>query len=187
MGLFEIVVIAVALAMDAFAVSVALGLSMKNPGYREMLIPGIYFGLFQFLMPITGYFAGVYFASGIQDADHWIAFVLLGLIGGKMIKESLAKDNAEKIAGDSLRCMKMLVLALATSIDALAVGVTFAFFAVRIIEAAAIVGTITFCISVCGVKMGSLFGARYKSGAEFVGGVILILIGTKIVIEHTLA
>ncbi|MDR0736677.1 MAG: manganese efflux pump MntP family protein [Zoogloeaceae bacterium] len=186
MGLFEIVVISLGLAMDAFAVSIALGLSTKNLGYREMIIPGIHFGAFQFLMPVAGYFAGVYFAHGIQNLDHWIAFVLLGLIGGKMIKESFSKDD-EDAARYSFRFVKMLVLALATSIDALAVGVTFAFFAVNILKAAAIIGVITFFISVCGVKIGNLFGARFKSKAEFTGGAILILIGAKIVIEHTFA
>ncbi|MDR0673169.1 MAG: manganese efflux pump MntP family protein [Zoogloeaceae bacterium] len=185
MGLFEIVVISIGLAMDAFAVSIALGLSVKKPGYREMLIPGIHFGAFQFLMPVAGYFAGFYFASRIQSLDHWIAFVLLGLVGGKMIRESLSKDDREATERYSFRFTKMVVLALATSIDALAVGVTFAFFEVNILKAAAIIGVITCFISICGVKIGSLFGARFKSGAEFAGGAILILIGTKIVLEHT--
>ncbi|MDR1350071.1 MAG: manganese efflux pump MntP family protein [Zoogloeaceae bacterium] len=184
MGLFEIIVIAIGLAMDAFAVSIALGLSIKNLKYREMIIPGIYFGGFQVLMPIAGYFAGVYFANRIQNLDHWIAFILLGSIGGKMIKESFSKDKNEGTNGYSLKFAKMLVLALATSIDALAVGITFAFFEVNIIKAAAIIGIITFFISVCGVKIGAIFGTRFKSKAEFIGGAILIIIGMKILIEH---
>jgi putative Mn2+ efflux pump MntP len=187
MGLFEIVIISTGLAMDAFAVSIALGLSVKNLGCREMMMPGIHFGSFQFLMPLAGYFAGVHFAREIQGLDHWIAFVLLGLIGGKMIWESLSRDDEKKADRYSFQFTKMLVLALATSIDALAVGVTFAFFAVNILEAAAIIGVITFFICVCGVKIGNLFGTKFKARAEFVGGAILILIGTKILLEHTFA
>ncbi|MDR0586741.1 MAG: manganese efflux pump MntP family protein [Treponema sp.] len=185
MGLLEIVLIAVGLAMDAFAVSITLGLPIKKPKPIEIIIPGAYFGFFQSLMPMIGYFAGIYFTNKIQNSDHWIAFILLGFIGGKMIKESFSKEaKEEKPDKDSFGFIKMLVLAIATSIDALAVGVTFAFFKVNIYMAILITGTITFFISMCGVIIGNMFGAKFKSKAEFAGGVALIIIGIKIVIEH---
>jgi putative Mn2+ efflux pump MntP len=185
MGLPEIFLIAVGLAMDAFAVSITLGLSVKTLKPREILIPGAYFGFFQFLMPLAGYFGSVYFANRIQNLDHWISFVLLGFIGGKMIKESFSKDRREE-RGDavSLGFIKMLILSLATSIDALAVGVTFAFFKVRIYMAVLITGAITFFISMGGVIIGNVFGIKFKSQAEFLGGLVLILIGVKIILEH---
>ncbi|MDR1147060.1 MAG: manganese efflux pump MntP family protein [Spirochaetaceae bacterium] len=184
MGFFEIVLIAVGLSMDAFAVSISLGLSVTKPKVKELIIPGIYFGGFQALMPAIGYFAGNYFANKIQNADHWIAFVLLGFIGGKMIKESFSKENDEKKQSDAFGFVKMLVLAIATSIDALAVGITFAFFEINIFKAVLITGVTTFFISVCGVKIGNIFGTKFKSKAEFAGGTVLILIGIKILIEH---
>jgi putative Mn2+ efflux pump MntP len=184
MGLFEIIVIAVGLAMDAFAVSITLGLSVKNLRFRQMMIPGIYFGFFQALMPAIGYFVGIYFADKIQNLDHWIAFALLGFIGGRMIKESFSKERNDEAAEYSFKFIQMLVLALATSIDALAVGITFAFFKVNIIKAITITGVITFFISIGGIKIGNIFGTKYKSRAEFIGGAILIIIGIKIVIEH---
>jgi putative Mn2+ efflux pump MntP len=185
MSIFEIVLIAIGLAMDAFAVSITLGLSVTKPTAKELIIPGIYFGVFQALMPAIGYFAGTYFAYKIQNADHWIAFVLLGIIGGKMIKESLSKKrDKDKPAEYTFRFTKMLALAIATSIDALAVGITFAFFKVHIFKTILITGTITLFISLCGVKIGSIFGTRFKSKAEFAGGAVLILIGIKILIEH---
>jgi len=183
MKLLDIVLIAVGLSMDAFAVSIVLGLSVEKPKIREMFIPGIFFGGFQALMPITGYFAGFYFASKINAFEHWIAFVLLGIIGGNMIKESLSKKE-EKLNEDSFQFMKMLVLAIATSIDAFAVGVTFAFFKIHIFRAAVIIGSITFIFSMAGVKIGNIFGTKFKSKAEFVGGVVLVLLGVKIVVEH---
>jgi len=183
MKLFEIVLIAIGLSMDAFAVSITLGLSVKKPKIREMLIPGIFFGGFQALMPITGYFAGYYFASKVEEFAPWIAFVLLGFIGGNMIKESLSKKE-EKLNENSFQFMKMLVLAIATSIDALAVGVTFAFFRINIFSAALIIGSITFVFSIAGVKIGNIFGIRFKSKAEFVGGAVLVLLGVKIILEH---
>jgi putative Mn2+ efflux pump MntP len=183
MRLFEIILIAVGLSMDAFAVSITLGLSVKEPKAREIIIPGVFFGFFQALMPIIGYFAGTYFAGKIQEFDHWIAFVLLGIIGGKMIKESLSKKEEENNA-DYFQFMKMLVLAIATSIDALAIGVTFAFFNINIFKAAIIIGSITFFLSMIGVKIGNIFGAKFKSKAEFIGGAVLVLLGIKIVIEH---
>jgi putative Mn2+ efflux pump MntP len=185
MGLFEIALIAVGLSMDAFAVSVTLGLSVQKPRPVEYLIPGIYFGFFQALMPFTGYFAGTYFAGKIQHFDFWIAFALLGFIGGKMIKDSFAKEEEE--TAPSFRFIKMLVLAVATSIDALAVGITFAFFAINIFIAILIIGLTTFCLSIVGVKIGSVFGARFKSKAEFAGGIVLVLLGVKILIEGLIA
>jgi putative Mn2+ efflux pump MntP len=186
MGLFEIILIAVGLAMDAFAISISLGLAAKKPGLKETIIPGLYFGFFQALMPAIGYFAGVYFANQIQNLDHWIAFVLLGFIGGKMIKDSFSKNrDKEETAGYSLAFTKMLVLAVATSIDALAVGITFAFFKIHLWSAILITGMTTFVISVCGVKIGNVFGTKFKSQSEFIGGAVLVLIGIKIVIEHT--
>jgi len=186
MKLFEIVLIAIGLSMDAFAVSITLGLSVKKPKIREMLIPGIFFGGFQALMPVTGYFAGYYFASKVEEFAPWIAFVLLGIIGGNMIKESLSKKE-EKHNENSFQFIKMLVLAIATSIDALAVGVTFAFFRINIFSAALIIGSITFAFSMVGVKIGNIFGTRYKSKAEFAGGLVLVLLGIKIIVEHLFA
>ena len=185
MGLLEIVLIALGLSMDAFAVSITLGLSVEKPTPKEIIIPGLYFGLFQALMPVIGYFTGIYFVTKIQNLDHWIAFILLGFIGGKMIKDSFSRTgNAEKTTEYSFTFRKMLILALATSIDALAIGVTFAFFDVNIFKAAMIIGTITFFISIGGVKIGAVFGTRFKSKAEFIGGAVLVIIGIKIVIEH---
>jgi putative Mn2+ efflux pump MntP len=183
MKLLDIILIAVGLSMDAFAVSIVLGLSVEKPKAREILIPGIFFGGFQALMPVTGYFAGFYFAGKINAFEHWIAFVLLGIIGGKMIKESLSKKQEEPNEYN-LQFMKMLGLAIATSIDAFAVGVTFAFFKIHIFRAAMIIGSITFSLSMAGVKIGNIFGTRFKQKAEFIGGVILVLLGVKIVIEH---
>ena len=185
MRFWEIFLIGVGLSMDAFAVSITLGLSAKNPKIIEILIPGIYFGFFQALMPLIGYFGGTYFARYVQSLEHWVAFVLLGFIGGKMIKDSFSKDE-EKTDTHPFQFMKMLLLAIATSIDALAVGVTFAFFKLNIFTAILIVGLTTFCISTAGVKTGIIFGTKFKSKAEFVGGAILVLIGVKILIEHFL-
>ena len=183
MGLFEIILIAVGLSMDAFAVSITLGLSVKKPGVKEVLTPGIYFGFFQAIMPLIGYFSGVHFANKIQNSDHWIAFVLLGFIGGKMIKDSFSKKEKE-IDKNPFRFRTMLLLAIATSIDALVVGITFAFLKTNIFKAILIIGLITFCISIGGMKMGNKLGARYESKAEFVGGAILVILGFKILIEH---
>jgi len=185
MKLLEIVLIAVGLSMDAFAVSITLGLSVKKPKTREILVPGVFFGFFQALMPITGYFAGFYFASKVEEFGPWIAFILLGIIGGNMIRESLSKKE-DNLNEDYFQFLKMLVLAIATSIDALAVGVTFAFFKINIFKAAIIIGLITFFLSMVGVKIGNIFGTKYKSKAEFTGGAVLVLLGIKIVIEHLL-
>jgi putative Mn2+ efflux pump MntP len=183
MALFEIILIAIGLSMDAFAVSITLGLQADKPKVKEILTPGIFFGFFQAFMPIMGFFAGIYFANRIQEIDHWIAFVLLGIIGGKMIKDSFSKSE-EELDENHFKFSKMLVLAIATSIDALAVGITFAFFKVEIFKAAIIIGLITFVISMSGVKIGSIFGTKFKSKAEFVGGAVLVLLGIKILIEH---
>ena len=183
MTLLEIILIAIGLSMDTFAVSITFGLSVRKPKLQEMLIPGIYFGFFQALMPLIGFFAGTYFAGKIQNLDHWIAFVLLSIIGGKMIKESFSKDD-EKVNENSFKFFKMLLLAIATSIDALAVGITFAFFETNIFKAIIIIGLTTLLISLCGVKIGNVFGSKLKSKAEFLGGAVLILIGIKILFEH---
>ena len=183
MGIPEIIVIAVSLSMDAFAVSITLGLAINKSSVIENLAPGMYFGFFQALMPLVGYFAGTYFAKKIQYLDHWVAFVLLGFIGGKMIKDSFSKDKEEPDK-NPLQFVKMLLLAVATSIDALAVGITFAFFRVNIFIAIIITGLTTFCISTAGVKAGIVFGTKYKSKAEFAGGAVLIILGLKKLVEH---
>ncbi|MDR0662762.1 MAG: manganese efflux pump MntP family protein [Spirochaetaceae bacterium] len=190
MGLLEIILIAVSLAMDAFAVSITLGLSVKKcpskkPKLTEIMIPGLYFGFFQSLMPAIGYFAGIFFVSKLEDLDHWIALALLGCIGGKMIKDSFSKeDREEKHDKNSFGFVKMLLLAIATSIDALAVGTTFAFFKVNIYTAIAITGPVTFFIATSGVLIGSVFGTKFRSKAEFAGGAVLVIIGIKILAEH---
>jgi putative Mn2+ efflux pump MntP len=171
--------------MDAFAISITLGLSLKKPSIIAIFIPGLYFGFFQALMPFAGFYTGTYFAHNIQFLDHWIACVLLGFIGGKMIKDSFSREE-EKPQEAPFQFIKMLVLALATSIDALAVGITFAFFALNIFTAILITGLTTFCISTAGVKVGNIFGTQFKSKAEFSGGAVLVLLGLKILIEHLL-
>ncbi|MCL2179857.1 MAG: manganese efflux pump MntP family protein [Treponema sp.] len=187
MSLIEIILIAVGLSMDAFAVSITLGLSVSKPKTSELLIPGIYFGFFQALMPAVGFFAGFYFAGMVDKFEHWIAFILLCFIGGKMIKDSFDKDAGEnKSDENAFKFTKMLVLAVATSIDALAVGVTYAFYKVNILAAALLTGVITFIISVFGVKIGNIFGIKYKSKAELAGGIILVLLGIKFLVEHFL-
>ncbi|MDR2178373.1 MAG: manganese efflux pump MntP family protein [Treponema sp.] len=186
MGLPEIVLIAVGLAMDAFAVSITLGLSVEKPKPAQIIIPGVYFGFFQSLMPAIGYAAGIFFVNKFEALDHWIAFVLLGFIGGKMIKDSFSKEReGEKPGKNSFGAVRMLVLSVATSIDALAVGTTFAFFEINIYTAILITGLVTFFIAMGGVIIGNVFGTRYKSKAEFAGGAVLVIIGIKIVIEHT--
>ncbi len=180
MSLFELFILAVSLSMDAFAVSVCKGLSLGKIKTKHMLIAGAWFGGFQALMPLIGYFMGSFFADLIVQYDHWIAFVLLAFIGGNMIKEAFEKD--EKVDG-AMDIKSMLLLAIATSIDALAVGVTFAFLKVQIVPAVSFIGIVTFIISAIGVKIGSLFGTKYKSKAELFGGIVLILIGLKILLE----
>ena len=178
----ELFLLGVGLSMDAFAVSVCKGLGMKKLNKKQALIIGLYFGGFQALMPAIGYILGAQFQEAIASIDHWIAFVLLALIGGNMIHEAL--DNDEEEADASLDVKTMFLLAVATSIDALAIGITFAFLKVNIIPAVCFIGIVTFIISFAGVKIGNVFGARYKNKAEIVGGVILILLGLKILLEH---
>ena len=182
MGFAELFVLAVGLAMDAFAVSICKGLSIQRLKLRHALIVGAWFGAFQALMPAIGYALGSAFADMIVAIDHWIAFVLLAFIGGNMIREALGKD--EEDCDPSLAPMTMLLLAVATSIDALAVGVTFAFLRVDILWAVSLIGVCTFVISAAGVKIGNVFGARYRSRAELAGGIVLVLIGVKILLEH---
>ena len=182
MGLIELFLIAVGLSMDAFAVSVCKGLAMPKCTFKKAAIVGLWFGGFQALMPAIGYILGAQFQESIASIDHWIAFVLLALIGGNMIHEAL--DNDEEEADASLDVKTMFLLAVATSIDALAIGITFAFLKVSIIPAVCFIGIVTFIISFAGVKIGNVFGARYKNKAEIVGGIILILLGLKILLEH---
>lgn len=180
MDLLELFVLAVGLSMDAFAVSICKGLSLGKIKAKHMCIAGAWFGGFQALMPLIGYFLGSFFAEAITKYDHCIAFVLLVLIGGNMIKEAFGKEEELNNAMD---VKTMFLLAVATSIDALAVGVTFAFLQVQIVPAIIFIGAVTFAFSAVGIKIGSIFGTKYKSKAEFIGGVILILIGLKILLE----
>ena len=182
MGLIELFLIAVGLSMDAFAVSVCKGLAMPKCTFKKAAIVGLWFGGFQALMPAIGYVLGAQFQETIASIDLWIAFLLLALIGGNMIHEAL--DNDEEEADASLDVKTMFLLAVATSIDALAIGITFAFLKVNIIPAVCFIGIVTFIISFAGVKIGNVFGVRYKNKAEIVGGVILILLGLKILLEH---
>ena len=180
MSILDLFILAVGLSMDAFAVSVCKGLSLGKIKHKHMCIAGAWFGGFQALMPLIGYFLGSFFAEMIEKYDHWVAFVLLAIIGGNMIKESFDKD---KKVDSSMDVKSMLLLAIATSIDALAVGVTFAFLQVQIVPAVSFIGVITFIFSAVGVKIGSLFGTKYKSKAELFGGIVLVLIGIKILLE----
>jgi putative Mn2+ efflux pump MntP len=182
MDLFTLLTLAVGLAMDAFAVSICKGLAMREKVLKKGIIVGLWFGGFQALMPTIGFFLGTQFKDQITSIDHWIAFVLLGLIGINMVKEVLSND--EEQADDSIAVKEMFMLAVATSIDALAVGITFAFLNVHIVSAALMIGVCTFLISFAGVKIGNIFGTKYKSKAELAGGIILILLGFKILFEH---
>ena len=182
MSFIELFLIAVGLSMDAFAVSVCKGLALRTVRAADAVLIGAWFGLFQGLMPVVGFLLGVRFQERITAVDHWIAFILLAFIGLNMIREALG--GGEEEADADLGFKAMLPLAVATSIDALAVGVTFAFLRVRILPAVCFIGVTTFCLSVIGVRVGSVFGVRYKAKAEFVGGIILILLGTKILLEH---
>lgn len=184
MSLFEILVIAIGVSMDAFAVAICKGLSVSKLRPSHALKTGLWFGGFQALMPLIGYFAGVRFADVVSSVDHWIAFILLGFIGANMIKESFSREEENHDSDFSFKTM--LAMAVATSIDALAVGVSFAFLRVRIWMAVLIIGLMTALFSIAGVRIGNVFGSRYKSLAELVGGVILLLMGIKILIEHTL-
>lgn len=182
MSIIELIILAAGLAMDAFAVSICKGLSVQKYSKKQSFIAGLYFGGFQAGMPVIGWLLGRQFESLIKSVDHWIAFALLVLIGANMIRESLKKDDEDLNASFSPKAM--LPLAVATSIDALAVGVTFAFLDVQIVPAVSVIGVITFAFSAVGVKIGNVFGAKYKSKAELVGGIVLICIGIKILVEH---
>lgn len=183
MGIIELFILAVGLSMDAFAVSVCKGLAMEKCSFRKAAVCGVWFGGFQALMPLIGYLIGYQFKDYITSIDHWIAFILLALIGANMIKDSFSEDDDE--TDNSLGVKTMILMAIATSIDALAVGVTFAFLPnTNIIAAVSFIGIITFIISTAGAKIGNIFGAKYKSKAEFAGGLILILLGIKIILEH---
>lgn len=185
MGITELLIIAIGLSMDAFAVSICKGLSVCKVRPVHIVQTSLWFGVFQAIMPLAGYFLGVSFADFVGTVDHWIAFILLGIIGGNMIKESSHKDEDLAVAPDfSIRTM--FAMAVATSIDALAVGVSFAFLKVNIWEAVLLIGITTALFSGMGVLIGNFFGARWKSKAEFAGGFILIAMGLKILLEHTL-
>jgi putative Mn2+ efflux pump MntP len=183
MGILELLILAIGLSMDAFAVSVCKGLAMKKLEFKNMAIVGLWFGGFQALMPSIGYFLGVQFKNQITAIDHWIAFVLLGIIGANMIKEACSKDDEEEVKAN-LDVKTMFMLAIATSIDALAVGITFAFLSVNLVHAVTFIGITTFILSAVGVGIGNIFGTKYKAKAEIAGGIILILLGIKILLEH---
>ena len=183
MSLLELFILAVGLSMDACAVSVCKGLSVQRLRPKHALLCGLYFGGFQALMPFIGWLLGSQFADLISSIDHWIAFVLLGFLGVNMIREAFSED-AEECPDASFAFKAMLTMAIATSIDALAVGVTFAFLDVAIIPAIAFIGITTFFFSAIGVKIGNVFGSRFKSKAELFGGLVLVLMGCKILIEH---
>lgn len=186
MGILELFLIGVGLSMDAFAVAVCQGLCMPKINWRHAGIIALFFGGFQALMPFAGWLLGSQFAGYIQSFDHWVAFILLALIGGNMVREALAPEE-EKVScavTTKLDYKQLLLMAVATSIDALAVGVTFAFFEVSIVPAVSVIGCTTFCISLAGVAVGNYFGVRYKKRAEVTGGIILVLLGIKILLEH---
>lgn len=183
MGILELLILAIGLSMDAFAVSVCKGLAMKKLEFKNIVLVGLWFGGFQALMPTIGYFLGVQFKNQITAIDHWIAFVLLGIIGANMIKEACSKDDEEEVKAN-LDVKTMFMLAIATSIDALAVGITFAFLSVNLVHAVTFIGITTFILSAVGVGIGNIFGTKYKAKAEIAGGIILILLGIKILLEH---
>lgn len=186
MGIIELFLIGIGLAMDAFAVSICKGLNMPKMNYKHAGIIALFFGGFQALMPFLGWALGCQFESYIVSIDHWIAFILLAFIGGNMIKEALSADDSEDTnnTDGSLNLKELFMLAIATSIDALAVGVTFAFLGVQIVSAITLIGVTTFVISFAGVYIGHQFGSRYEKKAELAGGIILVCIGLKILLEH---
>ena len=181
MGFAELFILAVGLSMDAFAVAVCKGLAVRRLTVGRAVTVGVWFGFFQALMPLVGWLLGSTFSKYITSFDHWIAFGLLALIGIGMIRESRGEEDKSDA---SLAFKTMLLLALATSIDALAVGVTFAFLSVSIVSAVCFIGAVTFCLSAIGVKVGNVFGSKYRGKAELAGGIILILLGVKILLEH---
>ncbi len=182
MSLFSLFILAVGLSMDAFAVSVCKGLALRKITLKKAALVGLWFGSFQALMPVLGYLLGTRFRQYITSIDHWIAFILLGIIGISMIKEACSQKDTD--ADDRLDARTMCLLAVATSIDALAVGITFAFLKVSLLPAVTFIGIITFSLSALGVKVGNVFGLKYKAKAEAAGGIILIVIGFKILLEH---
>lgn len=183
MGIAEILLLAAGLAMDAFAVSVCKGLSLGRIRLSHMVTVGAWFGCFQAIMPLLGYLLGSTFSHLVSEVDHWIACGLLAIIGGNMVREALGRGDGEEAPDPSLSPRSMILPAIATSIDALAVGVTFAFLEVPVFLAVGIIGGVAFLGSALGVKLGSVFGAKYKSGAELTGGIVLVLIGLKILAE----
>ncbi|MEA4911845.1 MAG: manganese efflux pump MntP family protein [Oscillospiraceae bacterium] len=184
MRFYELFMIAVALSMDAFAVSMCKGLAMQRLNYKNAAVISLYFGGFQALMPLLGYYLGARFERYIVNIDHYIAFALLAFLGARMIVEALRDGDTCPCGGDMLDHRELLVLAVATSIDALAVGITFAFLGADILPAVSLIGAVTFLLSFAGVAIGNRFGARFKKKAEIAGGVVLILIGLKILLEH---
>ena len=184
MSILEVFLIGVGLSMDAFAVAVCRGLKMQKLNAGQTALIALFFGGFQALMPLIGWFLGTRFEKYITSVDHWIAFALLAIIGGKMISDSFQKEEQEADGRSVLNVRELLVMAVATSIDALAVGITFAFLNVNIVSSVAVIGVTTFVLSAVGVLIGHKFGAKYKNKAELAGGVILILIGLKILLEH---
>ncbi len=182
MGIPELILVSIGLGMDAFAVAVCKGISMKKMNWKKAVIIGLYFGGFQALMPVFGYSLGYTFANAIVSVDHWMAFIMLGLIGANMIKESFSKESSKN--DDDVGAKTMIVLAIATSIDALTAGITFAFLNVNLILAIILIGVIAFTLSVIGTKMGNKFGDKYEKKAELAGGIVLILLGLKILLEH---
>ena len=189
MGVTELLLMGVGLAMDAFAVSICKGLAIRKVNKKQCFVIALFFGGFQALMPFVGWALGIQFADKITKIDHWVAFLLLGYIGGKMIVEAVKSKNEDaeiEQMDPPLDIKELFVLAIATSIDALAVGITFSFLEVNIVEAISIIGIVTFIISAAGVFVGNIFGNKYKAKAEFAGGLILVLLGVKIVLEHTL-
>ena len=185
MSLATLFITAVGLSMDAFAVAVCKGLAVKKAGIKQMVLAGLWFGGFQALMPSLGYLFGYTLKEYVEKYDHWIAFILLGLIGANMIKEALSKEDEAETSSGSMAIKEMFTLAVATSIDALIVGVGYAFLPdVNIVAAVGFIGVITFVLSAIGIKIGNVFGLKFKKKAEITGGIILILMGLKILLEH---
>jgi putative Mn2+ efflux pump MntP len=187
MTFLDIILLAIGVSMDAFAVSIAKGLSLHKPGAKHYGSVALWFGGFQFTMPLIGYYLGVHFAPVVEYCDHWIAFVLLAIVGSKMLYDTLSGGDEEESTGSDFRLRTMCMLAVATSIDALAIGVSLAFLQADIWRSVAVIGTTTAFFSAFGLYLGNIFGNRYKQGASVLGGVVLILIGAKILIEHLTA